>query len=114
MVHAGPTEADPPAMRTGGLPPSPLGSEWPTCAECDAPQQFLAHLPLPDGPTPAVFMCMDDPGMCAAFVPGSGAPTLSSPWAITSSSSPSSGPPNVLVASSQSCRPSPNGASSRW
>jgi hypothetical protein len=73
MMDAGPTEADSPAMRTGGLPLLPLGSEWPTCVECDAPQQFLAHLPLPAGPTLAVFMCMDDPGMCAAFVPGSGA-----------------------------------------
>ena len=50
LLDAGPTDADSTAMRTGGLPLLPAGAEWPTCGECEEPQQFLAHLPLADGP----------------------------------------------------------------
>jgi hypothetical protein len=73
MMYAGPADEDSPAMRTGGLPLLPVGAEWPMCAECGTPQQFLAHLPLHDGPTLAVFMCADNPGMCDAWSASGGA-----------------------------------------
>jgi hypothetical protein len=73
MMYAGAADDASTAMRTGGLPLLPAGVEWPICVECDEPQQFLAHIPLPDGPALEVFMCANDPGMCDAWAPGSGA-----------------------------------------
>lgn len=35
--------------------------------------QFLAHIPLPDGPALEIFMCANDPGMCDSWAAGSGA-----------------------------------------
>jgi hypothetical protein len=73
MMPAGPADADSTAMRTGGRPLLPADAEWPMCRECEGAQQFVAHLPLPDGPALEVFMCANDPGMCDAHAAGSGA-----------------------------------------
>ncbi|MFC0429790.1 hypothetical protein [Kutzneria buriramensis] len=73
LIGAGAADEACTAPRTGGLPLLPADTAWPTCSECDAPQQFIAHLPLTDGPALEVFMCANDPGMCDAWRSGSGA-----------------------------------------
>ncbi|EWM18189.1 hypothetical protein KUTG_08493 [Kutzneria sp. 744] len=73
MMYAGAADAGSTSTRTGGLPLLPADAEWPICGDCEGPQQFLAHVPLPDGPALAVFMCANDPGMCDAWKAGSGA-----------------------------------------
>jgi hypothetical protein len=73
MMHAGLADADSIAMRTGGRPLLPADAEWPMCRDCEGAQQFVAHLPLPDGPALEVFMCANEPGLCDAWAAGSGA-----------------------------------------
>jgi hypothetical protein len=73
MIHAGSADPASTGARTGGLPPLPTDPSWPVCAECEEPLQFVAQVPLPDGPTLAVFRCSNDPGMCESWAPASGA-----------------------------------------
>lgn len=83
MIDAGPTAADALVTRTGGVPLAPPGTEWPTCASCDGPLQFLAQVLLSDvdnGATNAeqdrgilaLFACQNDPGMCDDWAPTAG------------------------------------------
>ncbi|MFC4071589.1 DUF1963 domain-containing protein [Actinoplanes subglobosus] len=88
MTYAGAAAADAPGTRTGGVPLVPAGFEWPVCAECDGPMQFLAQVDLGGGLF-SVFMCQNDPGMCdewdataggnRAFVFGAGAVHAATP-----------------------------------
>jgi hypothetical protein len=73
MTYDGPADATSPAARTGGLPLLPAGAKWPTCAECEGPLLFLAHIPLADGPALEIFMCDNDSGLCDSWVPDGGA-----------------------------------------
>jgi hypothetical protein len=77
MIYAGSVEPDAPVTRLGGVPLVPAGFEWPRCAECEGPMQFLAHLALddlaPDRRALAIFMCQNDPGLCDEWDPTSGA-----------------------------------------
>ncbi|QES52218.1 hypothetical protein DEJ50_06505 [Streptomyces venezuelae] len=73
MTDAGPVAPDAPVTRTGGIPLAPAGTEWPHCAECTGPMQFLAQFFLEDGPGAiAVFMCQNQPGLCQAWDPVAG------------------------------------------
>ncbi|MFC8719642.1 hypothetical protein [Kitasatospora sp. NPDC057198] len=72
LLQGGPTAADAPGPRTGGLPLVPAGFAWPHCRECDSPLLFIAHLPLDHG-TAAVFLCDFDPGMCDTWLADGGA-----------------------------------------
>ncbi|HET6860988.1 MAG TPA: hypothetical protein VFH94_28300 [Streptomyces sp.] len=84
MTYAGPGQPDTLATRTGGTPLAPAGTAWPTCAECDGPMQFLAHIILDDQARPvarhhtqdalvmAIFMCQNDPGLCDEWSPTAG------------------------------------------
>ncbi|MFJ2582925.1 DUF1963 domain-containing protein [Kitasatospora aureofaciens] len=82
MIDAGPTTADAPVTRTGGVPLAPPGTEWPTCSSCGGPMQFLAQVLLDDvgsgGATGAdrgvlaLFACQNDPGMCEDWDPTAG------------------------------------------
>ncbi|MFE1316684.1 hypothetical protein [Kitasatospora phosalacinea] len=72
LLHDGPTAADAPGPRTGGLPLVPADFAWPHCRECESPLQFIAHLPLDHG-TAAVFLCDFDPGLCSGWDADSGA-----------------------------------------
>ncbi len=69
MTYAGPVSADAPGTRTGGVPYTPSGFEWPRCRECAGPMQFLAQVILSDVEADGVgllsiFMCQNDPGLC--------------------------------------------------
>ena len=65
LVHDGDAPEDAPGNRTGGLPLTPDGFTWPTCAECDRPLQFLAQLLLDDdNRLLVIFQCANDPGLC--------------------------------------------------
>ncbi|MEU6862045.1 DUF1963 domain-containing protein [Streptomyces sp. NPDC046876] len=84
MIDSGPTAADAPVTRVGGVPLAPAGTAWPHCSACEGPMQFLAQILLddlegtarPDGAGPgsvlAVFACQNDPGGCADWDPASG------------------------------------------
>ncbi|MFD7451815.1 DUF1963 domain-containing protein [Kitasatospora sp. NPDC059827] len=84
MIDAGPTAPDTPVTRTGGVPLAPPGTDWPTCASCNGPMQFLAQVLLNDldtgsrtAPTRdrgilALFACQNDPGMCDDWAPTAG------------------------------------------
>ncbi|MFD7734196.1 hypothetical protein ACFV6F_27915 [Kitasatospora phosalacinea] len=72
LLHDGPTAADAPGPRTGGLPLVPAGFTWPHCDECGSPLKFIAHLPLDHG-TAAVFLCDFDPGACSGWDADGGA-----------------------------------------
>ncbi|GAA4870010.1 DUF1963 domain-containing protein [Kitasatospora terrestris] len=84
MTYAGAAAPDALQTRTGGIPLAPPGTAWPHCATCTGPMQFLAHVLLDDlghhagqGATGgrgllALFMCQNDPGMCAEWNPTSG------------------------------------------
>jgi hypothetical protein len=72
LTYAGPVEADAPVTRTGGTPLAPAGFEWPGCASCGGPMQFLAQLVLADCLL-AIFMCQNDPGLCDEWDPAAGA-----------------------------------------
>jgi hypothetical protein len=93
LMHAGAADAHSTAMRTGGVPLLPAGTDWPVCGECEEPQQFLAHIPLSDGPALAVFMCANDPGLCDAWAPGGGANAV----VFTSHQSPLEAPENGVT-----------------
>ncbi|RLU81345.1 hypothetical protein CTZ27_32945 [Streptomyces griseocarneus] len=88
MIDAGPVAEDAPVTRTGGVPLAPPGADWPRCATCEGPMQFLAQILLADLGTAtgtiaaidsgadtgllALFMCQNDPGMCEEWEPGGG------------------------------------------
>jgi hypothetical protein len=84
MIDAGSVAADAQATRTGGVPLAPPGTEWPRCASCDGPMQFLAQIVLGDlgedsasasfqrGGLLALFACQNDPGMCDDWSPVAG------------------------------------------
>lgn len=84
MTYAGTTEPDALVTRTGGVPLAPAGTAWPGCTACGGPMQFLAQVLLDDlglhvgqGPASgrgvlALFMCQNDPGMCAEWDPRAG------------------------------------------
>ncbi|MER5931145.1 hypothetical protein [Streptomyces sp. NPDC002054] len=73
MTDAGPVAPDAPVTRTGGIPLAPAGTEWPHCAECAGPMQFLAQLFLDDGQgVVAVFMRQNQPGLCQEWDPAAG------------------------------------------
>jgi hypothetical protein len=55
--------------RFGGLPLIPIDMqfEWPTCATCAGPMQFLGQIGLEDPDATRLlllFMCQNDPGLC--------------------------------------------------
>ncbi|WP_203924585.1 DUF1963 domain-containing protein [Rugosimonospora africana] len=67
--YAGDDAPNAPGTRTGGVPLTPPGFEWPRCRECGGPMQFLAQIGLSDvDPVSAgvlsIFMCQNDPGLC--------------------------------------------------
>ncbi|MEV6207456.1 DUF1963 domain-containing protein [Kitasatospora sp. NPDC051914] len=76
MTDAGPMAPDALLTRTGGVPLAPAGTDWPHCATCGGPMQFLAQILLDDlgrqagaGAAEgrgllALFMCQNDPGGC--------------------------------------------------
>jgi hypothetical protein len=82
MTSAGPGDAHSPRTRTGGVPLVPGGFTWPGCVECAGPMQFIAQIVLDDlapdeeselgGTMLSVFMCQNDPGMCADWDATSG------------------------------------------
>ncbi len=83
MTYAGPVDDHAPMPRIGGVPLVPAGFEWPQCAACSGPMQFLARLLVSDlsaqGSVPeasagvlSVFMCQNDPGLCDEWDPGAG------------------------------------------
>jgi hypothetical protein len=92
MLDAGPIADDALVTRVGGVPLAPAGTEWPSCAACAGPMQFLAQVLLADagfpggGPTGpggpsgrsasqavlALFACQNEPGMCDDWAPDSG------------------------------------------
>ncbi|KUL25340.1 hypothetical protein ADL15_41030 [Actinoplanes awajinensis subsp. mycoplanecinus] len=72
MTYAGATAADAIVTRTGGVPRVPSNFEWPRCHGCAGPMQFLAQVSLADveaGTTGllSIFMCQNDPGLCAEW-----------------------------------------------
>jgi hypothetical protein len=73
MVHAGAVAEDAGVTRTGGIPLVPEGFSWPSCRACEGPMRFLAQVMLGDLETSAsqdvllIFMCGNDPGMCAEW-----------------------------------------------
>lgn len=81
MVEAGPSAPDALVTRTGGVPLALAGTEWPCCASCEGPMQFLAQIVLNDlgegdgegkRGVLALFACQNDPGMCDDWEPNSG------------------------------------------
>lgn len=84
MTYAGPADADAMVTRTGGIPLVPAGFDWPECAQCSGPMQFLAQVLVDDldsheGSTQrglcgvlSIFMCQNDPGMCDEWSPNDG------------------------------------------
>ncbi|MFF2205934.1 DUF1963 domain-containing protein [Streptomyces sp. NPDC058145] len=81
MIDAGPSAPDSLVTRTGGVPLAPAGTEWPCCASCEGPMQFLAQVVLNDldggaaeskRAVLALFACQNDPGMCSDWEPTSG------------------------------------------
>ncbi len=69
LTYAGPTDEDAPGTRTGGVPHTPSGFEWPRCRACAGPMQFLAQIDLADvegegAGLLSIFMCQNDPGLC--------------------------------------------------
>ncbi|MFF4207966.1 DUF1963 domain-containing protein [Streptomyces sp. NPDC001796] len=85
MTYAGPVDDMALGTRTGGIPLVPAAFDWPCCTTCAGPMMFIAQLPV-DAPTaqgPAsaadtpphilsVFMCQNDPGLCAEWDPFAG------------------------------------------
>jgi hypothetical protein len=82
ITCAGPVDPDAPVTRTGGVPLVAVGFEWPRCAVCGGPMQFLAQVRLGDlarhGDSAAgqgvlsIYMCQNDPGLCDEWDPVSG------------------------------------------
>lgn len=84
MIDNGPAVPDAPITRTGGVPLAPAGTQWPACASCGGPMQFLAQILLADaadrtgGPAGpgsgvlALFICQNDPGTCEDWDPDAG------------------------------------------
>ncbi|MET9293001.1 DUF1963 domain-containing protein [Streptomyces sp. NPDC003077] len=81
MIEAGPSAPDALVTRTGGVPLAPACTEWPYCASCEGPMQFLAQVVLNDlgegdeegrQGVLALFACQNDPGMCDDWDPHSG------------------------------------------
>ncbi|MFB7787568.1 hypothetical protein ACFC1D_33250 [Streptomyces vinaceus] len=73
LIHDGSAAPDAPVTRVGGLPLAPAGTDWPTCAACSGPLQFIAQLVLDGGRgVLAVFMCANDPGSCQEWSATSG------------------------------------------
>ncbi|MET9774232.1 DUF1963 domain-containing protein [Streptomyces sp. NPDC006367] len=81
MTYAGPVDDHAPVTRTGGVPLVPAGFDWPRCAACSGPMQFLAQLPAgvpaaagdeADEYVLSVFMCQNDPGLCDEWDPAEG------------------------------------------
>lgn len=81
MIEAGPSAPDALVTRTGGVPLALAGTEWPCCASCEHPMQFLAQVVLDDlvegggegkRGVLALFACQNDPGMCDDWEPNSG------------------------------------------
>lgn len=105
MTYAGPAEADAMVTRTGGVPLVPAGFEWPQCATCSGPMQFLAQLLLDDldahdgsadvggSGVLSLFMCRNDPGMCDDRGPedGSNQALLYPPDGLSAASVPEEG-----------------------
>ncbi|MEV7414722.1 hypothetical protein [Streptomyces sp. NPDC089919] len=73
LIDAGSTAPDAPVTRLGGLPLAPAGTEWPVCAACSGPLQFIAQVVPGDGSVLAVFMCANDPGSCQEWDAWAGA-----------------------------------------
>ena len=48
MTYAGIAAPDASGTRTGGVPLTPPGFEWPRCRECEGAMQFLAQVRLAD------------------------------------------------------------------
>ncbi|MGA3540866.1 DUF1963 domain-containing protein [Micromonosporaceae bacterium DT194] len=77
MIYDGAADPVAPSTRTGGIPLVPPDFDWPRCAECDGPMQFLAQIRL-DDIDPAeeglfsIFMCQNEPGLCLEWEPESG------------------------------------------
>ncbi|MFF4287247.1 DUF1963 domain-containing protein [Streptomyces sp. NPDC001633] len=81
LIDAGPTAPESLVTRTGGVPLAPAGTEWPCCASCEGPMQFLAQVILNNRDAGAaegkrgilaLFACQNDPGMCNDWEPFSG------------------------------------------
>lgn len=72
MTYAGQVDDGGLVTRTGGLPLVPEGFEWPTCATCSGPMQFLAQLLVDESSVVAIFMCQNDPGLCEEWSPAYG------------------------------------------
>ncbi|MDK1475791.1 hypothetical protein QNO07_20615 [Streptomyces sp. 549] len=72
LTYAGPADERSLADRTGGLPLVPSGVDWPECATCNGPMQFVAHLLVGDELLLAVWMCQSDPGACEEWDPWAG------------------------------------------
>ncbi|MGD9482193.1 hypothetical protein WDH52_02860 [Streptomyces sp. TRM70308] len=69
MTYGGAVAADAGGTRTGGVPLVPEDFEWPECAHCGGPMQFLLRLPLEHGSVLTAFMCQNDPGLCEEWDP---------------------------------------------
>jgi hypothetical protein len=78
MVYAGSVADDARVTRTGGTPLAPDGFGWPSCRACEGPMRFIALVMLGDLGSGAsqgvmlIFMCGNDPGMCAEWDATSG------------------------------------------
>ncbi|OIJ90326.1 DUF1963 domain-containing protein [Streptomyces monashensis] len=82
MIDAGPSAPDSVVTRRGGVPRAPAGTEWPCCASCEGPMQFLAQVVLNNNLDAgasegkrgvlALFACQNDPGSCSDWEPTSG------------------------------------------
>ena len=84
MTHTGQADDTAPVTRSGGLPLAPEDFEWPMCASCRGPMMFVAQLQLADlarfEPVQhakaegllAIWMCLEDPGMCESWSPVDG------------------------------------------
>ncbi|BCB88698.1 hypothetical protein Psuf_060110 [Phytohabitans suffuscus] len=69
MTYGGAAAPDASGSRTGGVPLTPPGFEWPRCRECSGAMQFLAQIRLADVDPGnvgllSIFMCQNDPGLC--------------------------------------------------
>ena len=69
------------ATRIGGIPDAPADFDWPTCATCSGPMQFLAQLGLAETDIEhlsdrqqllLLFQCQNEPGMCDEWDPDGG------------------------------------------
>lgn len=74
LIHA-PVNNTAPSDKTmfGGQPSAPAGAlEWPTCACCDGPMQFLGQIRTAAQELLLLFMCQNDPDGCEEWDPYTG------------------------------------------